>query len=326
MDPDPEIRLQVDFWDVGQGDASTIRLPSGEYILIDTGPSPRGNPLVQWFALQPRKTIHSIVVTHNDWDHVGGLTSLVLNPDQIIRFVRFIHDKSSILLSNKIKAIFDALKRRQESGKTETSTLEAGNIIYQDSVFRLVARHPSALDTVGIQPNNSVSAIITLEHQLDGKILIIWGGDALLKTIATLCPKATPGVLFGPHHGCPQDKSKEKNVFSGLLKEINPNCIFISVGRGNTYSHPNKQYIDTATKCNATICCSEVTQKCGDSGRITKSVFQGSGRLGYPVPPGTIQCRGTMRVIVDRHRIHHGEDQEEFLKLVKVIPNVLCST
>ena len=62
---------EVVFWDVGQGDATSICLPNGEYMLIDTGPisgSIGANPLVQWIR---GRRIKFIIATHNDLDHIG---------------------------------------------------------------------------------------------------------------------------------------------------------------------------------------------------------------------------------------------------------------
>ena len=69
-----EEKLIVDFWDVGQGDCSVIRLPDSSLVIIDVGP--RTRPLIDWLQEKPRR-IHSIVITHNDADHAGGLPGLV---------------------------------------------------------------------------------------------------------------------------------------------------------------------------------------------------------------------------------------------------------
>jgi competence protein ComEC len=82
---------EVIFWDVGQGDATSIRLPTGDYILIDTGPvsaTSGSNPLVQWFLSAPApKRIKYVLITHNDLDHVGGLLSLAGEAGQSIETV-----------------------------------------------------------------------------------------------------------------------------------------------------------------------------------------------------------------------------------------------
>lgn len=326
MDTSAGMTWQIDFWDVGQGDASCIRLPSGQYILIDAGPTPKaGNPLVQWFARPPRKDIKAVAITHNDWDHVGGLLSLAGNPDQTIHSVFFVHDKSAALLPVRMQAMVSVLKQRADAGRTATHTLERDRTIHEDDLYRLAVRHPSALDMTGVQPNNRVSAIIVLEHKASGRSVVVWGGDASLATIAEKCHDAAPVVMVGPHHGCPQDKPNATRTFTTALDSVRPRCLFISIGMGNRYGHPNSKYIKSAANLGAQICCSEVTHQCADAERITTSVFQGSGRLGYPVPPRTKQCRGTMRIHASAAGVFHDENQALFVQRVTKFTRALCS-
>ena len=65
----------VDFWNVGQGDATSIKLPSGELILIDVGP--KNSTLSQWLRSGQRGRIRDIILTHNDADHAGALPEIV---------------------------------------------------------------------------------------------------------------------------------------------------------------------------------------------------------------------------------------------------------
>jgi beta-lactamase superfamily II metal-dependent hydrolase len=53
-----ETRLEVVFWDVGQGDCSTLQLPDGSLVIIDTGP--RGSPLIDWLNDHPGKKIRAV--------------------------------------------------------------------------------------------------------------------------------------------------------------------------------------------------------------------------------------------------------------------------
>lgn len=67
-------KIQLDFWNVGQGDASTITWPNGKITIIDCGP--KKSPLVN-FIIRERPFINNIFITHNDSDHIGGLYSIV---------------------------------------------------------------------------------------------------------------------------------------------------------------------------------------------------------------------------------------------------------
>src|SRR3989338_1330049 len=69
--------LEVDFFDVGQGDAILIKAPAGQNILIDGGPDKTvikrlGENLAWW-----DKRIDLMILTHPHDDHVTGLIDVL---------------------------------------------------------------------------------------------------------------------------------------------------------------------------------------------------------------------------------------------------------
>jgi competence protein ComEC len=237
---------EVIFWDVGQGDATSIRLPTGEYILIDTGPANTpsySNPLVQWLLNSPSpKRIKHVFVTHNDLDHAGGLISLVYDEALPIESVLMNNDDTFKQASGtQFNSLLSKLKERGTSGKTRTKFLTQVESAYGDGITRLAVRYPSMLQTAGRNTNNEISAVITLEQSCDGKALVVWGGDTLLSTVADVCCKANPKILVGPHHGAPQDAPNKETTFRPYLEAIQPQALFVSVSKSNQYGHPKKK-------------------------------------------------------------------------------------
>jgi len=105
-------RLIVDFWDVGQGDCSVITLPDKSLIVIDVGP--RTTPLVDWLNERPRQ-IHSVVITHNDDDHAGGLPSLVKLAGVTIGTVYMLSDRNRD--AEQFQKIFRAVREEERKGR-----------------------------------------------------------------------------------------------------------------------------------------------------------------------------------------------------------------
>ncbi len=73
----PNKNLEVDFLDVGQGDAILIKTPAGQNILIDGGPDKSvvkqlGKNLSFW-----DKQIDMVILTHGHDDHVTGLVDVL---------------------------------------------------------------------------------------------------------------------------------------------------------------------------------------------------------------------------------------------------------
>jgi competence protein ComEC len=317
---------QVDFWDVGQGDATSIKLPTGEYVLIDTGPGPAtNNPIAQWFCANPTaRPISAVAVTHNDADHAGGLHSLAMDSALKIETVYLVHDPKTKGACANFAALMDPLRRRKLSNRTQTLTLQSGTILAEDDDLRLIARHPDFISAYDAKTPNSASSILSLESKKDDKVFIVWGGDALLKTIGSLYKNGMPSILMGPHHGAPQDKPSTSIEFAKKLRLIAPQTLFVSVGSSNRHDHPNRDFIVGASKKGIGVCCSQITKKCLREGQKAKPIFQGSGRLGLPAPAGSVPCRGTMRVFASTSGVMYDRLQGEYSSVLTAVDRALC--
>jgi len=78
----PPDRLTVDFLDVGQGDATLLSFPDGSHWLVDAGGNPAGTYDVGEHVVVPTlralgvRRIDTLVLTHPDPDHVGGMPAV----------------------------------------------------------------------------------------------------------------------------------------------------------------------------------------------------------------------------------------------------------
>lgn len=70
--------LSVYFFDVGQGDATFIKTPSGKCYMIDTGRENKYREIERFLASQGYK-LDGLILTHSDVDHMGGYIDLVEN-------------------------------------------------------------------------------------------------------------------------------------------------------------------------------------------------------------------------------------------------------
>ena len=69
--PKPKGELEVHYINVGQGDATFIKSPSGETILIDGGNNGKGKVVANYLKGLGFQTIDYMIATHPDADHVG---------------------------------------------------------------------------------------------------------------------------------------------------------------------------------------------------------------------------------------------------------------
>lgn len=75
--PKPKGELEVHYINVEQGDATFIKSPSGETILIDGGNNGKGKVVANYLKGLGFQTIDYMIATHPDADHVGGLDEVL---------------------------------------------------------------------------------------------------------------------------------------------------------------------------------------------------------------------------------------------------------
>ncbi len=301
--------VQIDFWDVGQGDCSSIRLPDGRLILIDVGPV--GSPLVDW--LNERRTppqIEAIILTHNDADHAGALPAIIAEHKRRIGAVWMLMDRS--VKSPAFQKTFRAAEKAESEGWFKIAGLADGSKIWEDGEIAAVLRavHPGFSEQANAilsgKPNNS-SGLLVLE--VNGKRLCAWPGDLEIRVVARKLEDQSPWLLNGPHHGGPSDfpsrsvrRKAGKNAGElrkqvvEAIQNIGPVRSFISVGTSNQHQHPRPGYLRLLAQAGAHVACSQLTFCCERHRvRNRNPVFQGSGALGLRPCRKGVSCRGAIR-------------------------------
>lgn len=295
-------RLQIDFWDVGQADCSVITLPDGSLILIDVGR--KRSPLVDW--LKDRRPscpkITAIILTHNHADHAGALCSVVEEHKEKIESVWMLADRdaSDLRQTDMFRCVEQAARRQY----FPIRRVEAGQKIWQDAGSNLALRaiHPNFVENISASSPNTTSGLLVLE---DGnKVLVAWPGDLQIRTVDDKCSSGKPRVLFGPHHGGPEDIKLNKLEATAAIERLRPARAFLSVGTKNSYSHPRARYVQMLGRAGCHVVCSELTQRC-DMGRIQKNehVLQGAAILGLRPPRSGVACRGAWRLIYENGKL-----------------------
>lgn len=288
-------QLIVDFWDVGQGNASVIHLPSGELLLVDVGPL--GSPVIDWLSDHP-KSILAAVITHNDGDHAGSLPSLVKIPGVIVKTVYMLLDRDKKHVA--FQRIWRPIREEEMKGKLKVVGLSDDRIIWDGGFASLHVLYPSFSENIEAGKPNETSAVLCL--YLKGVPKLVWSGDAPIRKIAEKCCNMEPYLLDGPHHGAPVDR-KEAN-FQSHLDSISPKRGFISVGTHNRYSHPNPSYLESLARKGCVVQCSQLTRHCDPVSVDRKNpVLQSAALLGLRAPHSGVSCRGCLRITVENGMI-----------------------
>ena len=219
-------KLQVSYIDIGQGNATLIQY-KGKNLLIDTGEESRYAKLKTYLNKKKIKTIHNMILTHYDSDHMGS-SDLVIE-DYAVKKVSV----SAYADDNKGTFQVKELNQAIQKYKVKKARLKAGNKIKIASGVNAKVLSPS----VNYGESNENSVVIRLDHK---KRSFLFTGDIDSKVENAIYAKynVNVDVLQVAHHG--------SDYASGIqfLKKVSPTYAIVSVGAGNSYGHPKSSVLN----------------------------------------------------------------------------------
>ena len=226
--PHPQTKpgeLRVHFIDVGQGDSILLQYPDGSADLVDGGGfwNPEAldvgtSVLFPYLSHLGVARLNRVFLTHAHADHMEGLITL-------LKYV----PANEFYVSRKplADAAFQRLVR--------TLPLPARSICkgweFQQGDVRISVLAPSdAHNSLHVQNDDSLVLLVSF-----GGKRILLPGDAEKTTEDALVtiPGLRADFLKAAHHGSKTSSSEQ------LLRHIRPNVVFVSVGKGNWFGHPN---------------------------------------------------------------------------------------
>lgn len=225
--PEASGDLKVYFLDVGQGDASYIKTPSGEDILIDGGPGSQVLDELGRVMDFGDREINLVILTHPHADHLTGLVEVIERYK-----VREVWETGVEYSS----ATYDAWKNEISSRQIPKKEVRAGD----EKTFaetKISIFYPlSPLSGQKINNLNNASIINRLDYK---KFSVLFLGDAEREVqlkIASQMKLAT--VLKVGHHG------SRNGTVGEMLEVVRPALAVISAGKDNTYGHPHTEAVN----------------------------------------------------------------------------------
>lgn len=225
--------LKIIFLDVGQGDAILISEGS-QQVLIDGGKD--GKLLLEKmgkFVPFWDRSIETVVMTHPDQDHIGGLIDL-LGAYKVQNIVKT-NARSDSETFRKLEE--EILKN--ETGKIEAKkdlTINFSNGAKLEILYPFVSL-PEAVDTA----SNDNSVVAKLSY---GENKFLFTGDITNAQEAVLISNLLvqdSRVIKVSHHGSKYSTNDE------FLEAVKPEDAVISVGK-NSYGHPNQEILKRLTQ------------------------------------------------------------------------------
>lgn len=251
----PNRALEVHLIDVGQGDATALRLPDGGWILVDAGPATAtwdagARRVVPYLKRHGARRIEALVLTHPHLDHVGG-AGAVLEAFS----VRGILDSSRPSSSNAQLAILKAGQAqeipwwRAEAGRRTVRGAVRFELLHPPSLVprgQDGAESSGALEGTGARFDPNRDSVILLLRFGDGAVLLT--GDAYVDAEMRIAPSLPPlTVLKAGHHGSRTSTSAQ------LLEATRPTLVALSFGDGNRYGHPHPEVLERIAAVGASV-------------------------------------------------------------------------
>ena len=217
--------MEIDYFDVAQADAALIQV-NGKSMLIDAGTNDTKDEFVKMIKDEGIAKIDYVVGTHPHEDHIGGLDKVIDNfevGDIIIPGVEHTTKtfeslvKSAAKKEKKIKKAIPGMEIDLGEG-TKVEVFSPGKDEYKDL--------------------NNYSPIIKITY---GENTFLFTGDAekeVEKEVINGGNDLKSDVLKVGHHGSTSSTTEE------FLELVNPEIAIISVGKENTYGHPEKEVLD----------------------------------------------------------------------------------
>ena len=266
--------LEVHFLNVGQADAAFITC-DGHSMLIDGGNSGDSQLIYSYLKNQNVSFLDYIVATHDDADHVGGLSAAAAYAGPNIGQVFAPYTDSE-------KERFQTFKRKlSENGKTITVPQTGTSYDLGGAKFQILA---------GVGTGKNASIVLRLTY---GEHSFLFMGDAEAEQEKAILDRGSAvesTVLKVGHHG-----SNTSTCYQ-FLRAVYPKYAVVSVGKDNTYGHPTDEVLSRLRDCGTSVFRTD------NNGTI---IFKSDGKqLSYTsekpvdfavnlVAAGTVQTLGT---------------------------------
>ena len=225
--------LEVNFFDVGQGDSAFIET-AGYQILIDGGPD--GSILEKLSGEMSfwDRDIDLMILTHPESDHLSGLLEVLKR-----------YKIENILWTGVVRdtAVFREWEDLIGKEGSDIEIAQVGQKINLSNNIYIEVLFPFE-NLVGkeFKDSNNTSIVAKLVFRETSFIFTGDINEPVEKDIIERNSELKVGVLKVAHHGSKTSTSEE------FLDIILPEYAVVSVGKDNKYGHPTKEVLDILSK------------------------------------------------------------------------------
>ena len=229
--------LYLHFIDVGQGDCSLIRTPSGKFMLIDAGTNSSAQKVVDYLKDNGVSEIEYAVFSHPHEDHIGGAESVIEN----FRINNILMSEKTASSSTYERMVDAVLESKKTNGTKVFAPVMGDEYTFDGVTFKVLAPFENEEDT------NDSSIVIRVVF---GNCAFLYTGDAsskVEKKLLQIGSNVTSVLLKCGHHGSSTSSCMD------FLKEVSPKAAVASCGLDNIYGHPHSETLQRLSDVGAKV-------------------------------------------------------------------------
>jgi competence protein ComEC len=224
--------LEVNFFDVGQGDAIFIETPERHQILIDGGPDSTileklGQAMPFW-----DRTIDLVILTHPEEDHLSGLIGVLKRYKvENILWTGVLHEAPE----------YDEWERLIENEGAKIQIAKAGQKIFWSKNHENFIEILYPFENLAGQDFKDVNDTSVVSRLVFGEKSFLFPGDIFEKAEGEILNRGATidsDVLKVAHHGSKTSSSPQ------FLAEVSPEIAVISLSKDNKYGHPHQETLE----------------------------------------------------------------------------------
>lgn len=318
------------FLDVGQGTSQVVLLGNRRAIVIDCGPQ-SGSFVPLKLLKRYVDRIVALVISHNDVDHLGGATGVLLAYPNAIDNLYLLQDRpvGDSPLYSLIKSELQSNRLSKPPVRLECEGKARELFVDAATGIRLSLYSPTLIENWSAQAGktpNATSGILSLDC---GERRIIFPGDSTVEQWKQVHLRngerpISCDVCAVPHHGGKvADAIKDEAANLAFMYELalRPKYAVVSVGTSNGHGHPRSRVIEKLVQQRFHVLCTQITKRCSDD---VKSLRPGVRAPDEPCrslrrrdatksgKPRNLACAGTViaEIRPDEVTIHRLKDHQ----------------
>jgi beta-lactamase superfamily II metal-dependent hydrolase len=286
--------------DVGHANCAVITA-GGRVSVVDAG---AGNDLLEYLEETGCRTVHDVLISHADADHLGGASSLLLHGSISVERVFLNPDVMRGTATWEDFRVALRVARAQHGTEVHTQLTSTCNTQLDFGDVRFEVLHPrpevaasgaGGHDLKGRRITaNGMSAAVRV--WVDGRPEALLAGDidaTGLENLLEETPDPHARILVFPHHGGAPGTGNPYAFASRLCLAVKPEIVLFSIGRGrNGTPRPEIVAAIRHTTPGAHIACTQLSEHC--SAVVPVSASAHLSRLPARGKRSNASCIGTI--------------------------------